>query len=190
MACTTTCVRKHVRKDCSLSADIAQAFFACPEDVTLGFSDDGGSPALCTEGTINAITVDNGTDPDNAFHEFEFVTDGDNKGTFEWQFTRNDDGTEDKTQTWTMTIDYDSPELRCAIEKLEGVPHDWILVYPGEVFPYEYVRDLILTDAAYSSTTRSWTLTFTKSNPIKRPTLIWNTDFATTKALVDLAIAA
>lgn len=189
MSCTTTCVRKHVRKDCALGTDITQAWFACPEDVTLGFSDDGGTPALCTEGTVNAITVDNGVDPDNAFHEFEFKTDGDQKATFNWQFTKNDDGTNTKTQTWVMTIDYDSPELRCAIEKLEGIPHDWILRYPGEVFPYDYIKDLELTDAAFSSETRSWTLTFTKENPVKRPTLIWSTDFVTTQSLVNAVIA-
>ena len=168
-ACTTTCVRKHIRKECTPSADITGAWFACPDDVTLAYATDGGTPSLCTEGVVSNITVDNGVDPDNAFHELEFNTDGDSKGTLEWSAVINDDGTEQKDSTATLTINDDNPEIRCFVENFMNVEHDWIFQYPGEDFPYEYVWSLKLTDAKYSSTTRSWTLILTKVNPARWP---------------------
>jgi len=189
MACITTCVRKHIRKECAPLADIAEAWFVCPDDVTLTYAPDGGSPTLCSEGVVSNIVVDNGTDPDNAFHEFQFNTDGDSKGTLEWSAVVNDDGTEEKTSTAVLTIDDDNPEIRCFVENMLNVEHDWIFRYPGEDFPYEYAQGLKLTDAQYSSTTRAWTLTFTKTNPARWPKLIWDTDYATTQTMVNGVIA-
>ena len=181
-ACGTSCLRKHVRKGCAPKTDLVKAYYACPEDVTLTFGADDLS--INQAGVITNIVVDNGVNAENSFHELEFVTEGDNKGTNTFTFTANDDGTEDKNDELILFIDDDNPGLRAAIEALENNEHDWILQYPGEDFPFDYHKDLKLTNAEFSSETRGWTLTFTKTNPEKRPTLIWNTDFSTTDTMI------
>lgn len=188
MTCTP-CYRRHIVVDCAPETGIDAILFACAEDVDLVTGADASGD--CSDIIVTSVTTPNsGTDPSMAFHSIATQNSGDVKDVFTFSKVENTDGTKTNTRTLTITIQGDSPGLRCALNQLFGSPHDIILQYPGEAYPYEYLEGMKLINQAFTTDTRSWTLIFELIDSTNTRKLIWDTDFATTQAMIDAATEA
>lgn len=189
MACNP-CVRKNVSVDCKPKADIKNIYYACKEDV-LGIVYEQACNGLCTKGSISDISVNTGVDPSFGFYSIDAAISGDNKITATWSRVKNDDGSEETTQSMTLRIEGDSPDIRCVIDALVANPQDVILEYNGDDFPYELIEDFEITTHEWSSANsgRGHDITFTKTNT-EQGKLIWDTDLATTQTMINNIMAA
>lgn len=185
MALCNVCVRKSIKVICKPQSDIQSICYACPDDVlTIGCAPDDCN--LTTDGVVNTLL----TDPLYGFYEIDGNNTGDNKMQLSWNKTNNDDGTTDTTQEFTIRIESDDPTTRALISALCGLEVHLLVKYNGCDFPFELLQNVQLVQVDWNSANsgRGHDLIFRKTNT-ERGKLVWDTDLATTEAMIDAAIA-
>ena len=90
-----------------------------------------------------------------------------------------------------MVVKIDTPDFRAVINRLFGKTVDLRITYNGDYeYKWEIVQDVRLLAKVFDAANRKWTLTFKKINPEVEGKLVWKTDFATTRTLIQSSAMA
>lgn len=184
MACGTA-PRQHIRPPlCEPEAGIYNIHYT-GDDIDYVLSSDSNN--LDTEAFISDIVTDAG----EGFYQIAPHKEGDQLPTFTNGKERDDNGISTQNEEIVFVIKSDTPDTRATINKLFGKVTDLLITYNGDYeYKWEIVQDVRLTNRVFESANRRWVLTFKKTNPEVEAKLVWKTDFTTTKALINGAIAS
>lgn len=184
MACGTA-PKVHIRpSQCKPEGGIYGLYYT-GDDVDYTYGSDANS--IDTEALITDIVLDVG----EGFYQIAPHKEGDAVPTFTFGRTRGDDGTTTVNQELVVTVNQDTPEIRAFGKKMMGKVIDLLTVYNGDYeYKYEIAEDMELVDHQRQAVNRRNVFTFRKVNPDNETRLVFKTDEATTKTLIENSIAA
>ena len=184
MACVTA-PKVHIRPpECETTGGIYNLHYS-GDDIDYIMSPDSNN--LEDDAFISDIITDVG----EGFYQIAPHKEGDQLPTFSNGKERDDNGVATQTEEIIFVIKSDTPDTRSVINKLFGKVVDILITYNGDYeYKYEIVQDVRMTAKNFDSTNRRWTVTFKKVNPEVEGKLVFKTDAATTKALIESVMAA
>ena len=143
--------------------------------------------ALDEEAYISDIITDTG----EGFYQLAPHKEGDQLPTFTNGKERDDNGIATQTEEIVLVVKIDTPDFRAVINRLFGKTVDLRITYNGDYeYKWEIVQDVRLSAKVFDAANRKWTLTFKKINPEVEGKLVWKTDFATTRTLIQSSAMA